>query len=220
MTIACSRRSPTQTRVANKLRGSTAATFGSRLSSATCSALSGSGFMETVTSGLRPAATSRSIACCMTGGTAKMPMLATASASVSTVKNVRALRRVRSVMDLRTVADMAISLRRDDAVADGHDSLRAGGELHVVRYVHDGRPLGVEPLQQVEHLRRRVRVQVAGRLVADQQRRVGRERSCDRDVLLLTAGHLGRQVVRLVGQADELEIAEGQPSALPLGDLA
>src|SRR5918994_327699 len=104
--------------------------------------LSCSGFIETVTSGLRLAATSRSMACCMTGGTAKMPTLATASASVRTVKNVRALRRVKSVTDLRTMADMSASSRGDDAVADGDRAVRLRGELAVVGHVEDRRPLG------------------------------------------------------------------------------
>ena len=57
--------------------------------------------MVTVRSARRVDAISRSIACCNSEGTAKMPMLATAIASVRTVKNARALRRVRSVTDLR-----------------------------------------------------------------------------------------------------------------------
>src|SRR5215218_9852759 len=102
-----------------------------------------------------------------------MPTLATASASVRTVKNVRALRRVKSVTDLRTMADMSASSRRDDAVANGDRPVRLPGELAVVGHVEDRRALGIEPLQQVEHLRRGTRVEIAGRLVTDQQRRVG-----------------------------------------------
>ena len=44
-------------------------------------------------------------------------------------------------------------------------------------------------------------VEVAGRLVADQQRRIGGERAGDRDALLLAARELGRKVVGLVGEA-------------------
>jgi hypothetical protein len=58
----------------------------------------------TVRSARRVEAISRSIACCSSDGTAKMPMLATAIASVRTVKKARALRRVRSVNDLRAIA--------------------------------------------------------------------------------------------------------------------
>ena len=68
-------------------------------------------------------------------------------------------------------------------------------------------PSLVQPLEQVEHLRRRLRVEVAGRLVADQQRRVGRERARDRHALLLAARQLGRQVVELVAEPDQLEVS-------------
>ena len=47
-----------------------------------------------------------------------------------------------------------------------------------------------------------VRVEVAGRLVGQDQRRVGHQRPGDRDPLLLTAGHLTRPVLGPVGQPD------------------
>ena len=73
-----------------------------------------------VTSASRLVAISRSIACCISPGTANSPTLATASASVRTVKNVRALRRDRSVTDLRRMAEdmLVTSLVYDEAVAD------------------------------------------------------------------------------------------------------
>ena len=46
-------------------------------------------------------------------------------------------------------------------------------------------------------------VEVAGRLVADQQGRVGDQRAGDRDALLLAAGELVRLVLGPVGQADD-----------------
>ena len=52
------------------------------------------------------------------------------------------------------------------------------------------------------------RVEVAGRLVAEQQARRADQRARDRDALLLAAGELDRQEVGAVGDADALERGE------------
>ncbi len=57
------------------------------------------------------------------------------------------------------------------------------------------------------------RVQVAGRLVAEQDRRLVDQRPRDGDALLLAAGELVRPVVRAVGQADAAEQLERLPLA-------
>ena len=64
--------------------------------------------------------------------------------------------------------------------------------------------LGVEPRQHLEHLRRGVGVEVAGRLIADDQHRITCQRARDRDPLLLTTRQLRRQMIELVPQPDEL----------------
>ena len=61
-------------------------------------------------------------------------------------------------------------------------------------------------------------VQVAGRLVGQQQRRRGDQRPGHRDPLLLAAGELVRLVAGPVGQADQVQ--RGQGPAAPLGRLA
>ena len=48
-------------------------------------------------------------------------------------------------------------------------------------------------------------VEVRGRLVGEQHRRVVRERAGDRDALLLTAGEVGRAVVQAVFEIDLLQ---------------
>ena len=70
--------------------------------------------------------------------------------------------------------------------------MRPPGELEVVRDVHDRLALGVQTLEQLEHLGRGDGVQVARRLVADDELRVGRERARDRHALLLAARQLCR----------------------------
>ena len=49
--------------------------------------------------------------------------------------------------------------------------------------------------KQFEDLTARLRVEVAGRLVREDDRRLGDERAGNRDALLLSAGELGRPVL-------------------------
>src|SRR5687767_2656867 len=135
-------------RLENTLLGWTAATLGTRATACSCASLITSGFMVTVRSARRVEAISRSIACCSSEGTAKMPMLATAIASVRRVKQARALRRVRSVIDLRAIAVAAMmppSIRGDDAVADRDHPVSARGELEVVSHEQHRGAVVVEP---------------------------------------------------------------------------
>ena len=70
------------------------------------------------------------------------------------------------------------------------------GRVRVVRDHDDGLAvLAVERLQQVEDLVARLAIEVAGRLVAEQQRRIGDDRARDADALLLAARELPRVVL-------------------------
>ena len=89
-------------------------------------------------------------------------------------------------------------------------------ELAVVRHVEDGLALAVQAREQLEHLLCGDAVEVARRLVADDQLRIGGERARDRDPLLLTTRELGRQVVELVPEPHELEVVPRTLEALAL----
>ena len=68
---------------------------------------------------------------------------------------------------------------------------------------HQRRPaLGAQPRQELEHDRAGGAVEVAGRLVGEQQRRLGREGARQRDALLLAARELRRVVVSALAEAD------------------
>ena len=69
----------------------------------------------------------------------------------------------------------------------------------------DRRALGVELAQQRHDLRARARVEVAGRLVGEDDRRPGDDRAGDRHALALAAGELLRAVVQAVPEPDALE---------------
>ena len=71
----------------------------------------------------------------------------------------------------------------------------------------------VELAQERQDLVGPLGVQVAGRLVGQDQRRLVDERPGDRDALLLAARQLGRTVVGPLGEADELERLDGHRSA-------
>ena len=93
-----------------------------------------------------------------------------------------------------------------DALVEVQRALGALRGVRIVRH-HDDRlaVLAVERLQQVEDLVAGLAIEVAGRLVAQQQRRIGDDRAGDADALLLAAGELARVVLRAVAEADDVE---------------
>jgi patatin-related protein len=97
----------------------------------------------------------------------------------------------------QSVDDPAVE-KADDAVAVLGVSLRVGD-------LDDGRPLVVELLEQAHDLLGLGRVQVAGRLVGEQQLGIADHRAGDADQLLLAAGELGGEEVLL---ADDVEAVE------------
>src|SRR5690348_8899287 len=109
------------------------------------------------------------------------------------VKTVRALRR-NNAAQIRWKYFIARS-RSDDVLLFDERALvemqrvrRVFRGLGIVRHHDDGLAvLAVEPLQQRQHFFRRLAVEVAGRLVADQQGRIGNDRARNGDALLLAA---------------------------------
>ena len=99
------------------------------------------------------------------------------------------------------VADHAALLEGDDALPErGDDVGVVGGHEH-------GHAELVDPQQELEDLPADQRVEVAGRLVGDDDARVVDERARDRGALLLAARELLRVLLGLVGQPDEREDA-------------
>jgi hypothetical protein len=79
--------------------------------------------------------------------------------------------------------------------------------------------LAVELRQQAEDLSGRFPVEVARRLVRDEQRRIADDRPRDRDALLLSPRELPRIVLGAVREADERQGGRDVLAALLLGEL-
>ena len=113
--------------------------------------------------------------------------------------------------DLRLAALGLAELRHElhDPVRERQHPLVVGGD-------HDDPLPRREVAQQAQHLLDLDVVEVRGRLVGEQQRRVERERPGDRDPLLLAAGHVARAVVHALGEPDLLEqLGRPRPALLP-----
>src|SRR3954453_6501666 len=89
------------------------------------------------------------------------------------------------------IADDAALVQLDDAPAHLVD------HLAIVRGDDDGRAGAVDAVDQLHDPDPRLRIEVAGRLVRQKQRRVVDERTRDRNALLLAARELVRVVVKL-----------------------
>ena len=100
-------------------------------------------------------------------------------------------------------------MRRSARRGGGPGGRPAAATSGVVGDEHDRPAGGVELAEEAEDVGADVAVEVAGRLVGEDERRVGDERPGDGDPLLLAAGQLGRLVVEAVAQPEPLEGGRG-----------
>src|SRR6516225_6559972 len=96
---------------------------------------------------------------------------------------------------------------RDLAVDQVHVALGAARELGVMGDEQDRGAHLVDLLEQVHHLARHQGIEVAGRLVREQECRVPGDGARDGDALLLPAGELRGHVPGARGEPDQLERA-------------
>ncbi len=101
------------------------------------------------------------------------------------------------------------------AVADPHDPAGRIGDGVLVGDQHDRATRGMQLVEQREQVLGGPRVEVAGRLVGEQQGGIRDQRAGNRDALLLAAGQLAGSVLDAVGEADPIEC--GKRPDLPLG---
>ncbi len=107
------------------------------------------------------------------------------------------------------------------AVEEAHDAAGLPGLRLVVGHHHDGAALlSVEAVEQLHDLDAHLGIQVAGRLVGEEDLRVARDGAGDGHALALAAGELRREVARAVREAHLLQHGLGPLPALRGGDLA
>ena len=103
---------------------------------------------------------------------------------------------------------MAPAVRDDQPVAEEQHAVGDRGGARVMRDDHDRLPeLGGRLAQQVEDLGARLRVEVAGRLVGEDDGGLVDQRAGDRDALLLAARELRGLVAAAVAEPDAREQA-------------
>ncbi len=91
-----------------------------------------------------------------------------------------------------------------------HDPRGAARELEIVGHDHEGRSrLAVEREQQVRHRAPSLAIEIAGRLVREEQPRAAGERARDADPLLLAAGELRGIVIHAGSEAHPREQIAG-----------
>ena len=111
------------------------------------------------------------------------------------------MRRLATGRLVRTFRLLVIPLFTDEHTMVEHDfALRAGGDERIVRHDDDCSALLVQLTEQVEHDLLIPLIEIAGRLVGENQLRVVDERAGDAHALLLTAGQLAGQVMRTLLQ--------------------
>jgi hypothetical protein len=106
------------------------------------------------------------------------------------------------------------------AVADFDTAGRDRGNLGVVRDQHDGAALAAEFAEQAQDGLASVGVEVARRLVRENDAGVVHQGARDGHALLLAAGELAGPVPAPVGQAHRLERRQRAPAPLPRGHAA
>ena len=97
----------------------------------------------------------------------------------------------------------------DATVAHAHDALRGVGDRLVVGHEQDRLTLRVQTPEQLEDLEAALRVERAGRLVGEEQRRLVRERPGDREPLTLAARQRVGRLVGLVADPEQVEQVAG-----------
>src|SRR5207253_547415 len=101
----------------------------------------------------------------------------------------------------------------DPAVREEEHAIGDGGRVRIMRNHHRCLAVAVDgAADEVENLRTRVRVEVAGRLISENDRWLRDERPHDRDALLLASRKLGGAVRPTVGEPNALDqlLAEGR----------
>ena len=103
----------------------------------------------------------------------------------------------------------------DAAVEEVNVAIGVAGVARIVRDHADGRAALMQLVQQVHHRLAALRIEVAGRLVGEQNDRLAGDGARDGDALLLSAGQLTGQMLRAMRHADALERVGRRAAGVP-----
>ena len=110
--------------------------------------------------------------------------------------------------------------RLDQAVTDADRPLRVIGDVGIVRHQDDGDPLVlIQLLEHPQHFFAGARIEVAGRLIREEQRRMIDQRPRDRHALLLAPGKLRGLVVHPVAQTHAAQHLLGPLAGFAVGEM-
>src|SRR5437762_5476543 len=111
--------------------------------------------------------------------------------------------RTRPPLHLSDSAMLDRGVVQHDAVAERDDARAVLGDVGLVRHQHDrDAALYVQLLKNAHDLDAGLRIEVAGRLVGEQQRRAVHRRAGDGDALLLTTRELVRVMTEPIAETD------------------
>src|ERR687883_203818 len=110
-----------------------------------------------------------------------------------------------SALSFGGVASASLVAGEPPVLEGDHALAHLVDHLAVVGDHEDRRPRAVDAVEELHDPDGRVGVEVPGRLVADEERRVVHERPRDRDALLLAARELVRKRLHLAREPDETE---------------
>ena len=98
------------------------------------------------------------------------------------------------------------------AIAEADNALCVMRDIFFMRDDDDGFAFGVEILEDGHDLLAGARIEVAGRLIAQDNYRIVDQRARDRYALLLAAGELARFMIHALAEADAFSAAMARAS--------
>lgn len=105
-------------------------------------------------------------------------------------------RAVAAASHVRSVPGLIHSIRHNLPVLYAEPPLTIGSNTRLVRDEHNGTAMqAIQLLKQLHNLHPRTRIDIAGRLIGEDQRRTVDERLCDSHALLLASRELVRSVL-------------------------
>ena len=123
-------------------------------------------------------------------------------------------RAVRSRRDSAASRRVQWPIRNDQSILEVDCPRSISSDVALVRNQDDrDSPLRAEAREDLHHLVARGRIEIAGRLVGEQQRRLRHQRAGDRHPLLLSAGQLVGMMFGAIGEAHGLERRHGALAA-------